>query len=197
MPYLSKPISNLIDLLDMLSKDAPNLDTISVSALSLRKSLQDNLDNLPAHDRRIYEQDLQQVEKRIDTLRKASSSKSKFSFSRSSMKIKSSTPLQTDANPKPISATAPTFDPSTLNLISLSSQVITTESLGDRISQISSLTISDALETLIDLRRIPSLLACHAKNISDSVIILPAITGSVILDAISNCLVVVQCQQVS
>jgi len=181
------------DILDSLSHDSPDIDTLSQSTARLRQSLQDAQASLPSHDKALYDRDIQQLENRINGLRKASSSK--FSFKRSGGRSKPSDPkpaVKTQATPLDL---APATDPSTLTLSSLSSQTITPNSLPTQTKDPTALTVSDTSRSWIDLRALPPLLAFHASNISDSILLLPHIRGSVILHSLTQCVVFVQCQQ--
>jgi hypothetical protein len=183
---------------DALSQSDPSTDDLAQAIARLRQSLQDVQADLPAHDKRIYEQDLQQLENQIEALRKSSSSNSKFSFKRNAKK-----PRNTDSKDLAKIATTPlpphvaTSDPSNLTLSSFTSQTITINSLPSLPTEPRALIISDIRQSLIDLRSLPSLLAFHASEISDSVILLPNVSGSVNLHTLSKCVLVVQCQQVS
>jgi len=191
LDFYTKFKAKSADILEALS--SKDLDTLRASTSALHKTLQDNQDNLPVHDKRIYEQDIRQIEAKLESLRKAQSNNSKFSFSRSKKKSKPAPTVASEVLPAPSLFTS-VPDSSILNISSVSSEVITTDSLGLQIEQ-RSLTISNVSNSLVDLRGTQSLLACHAKTISNSVIILPHITGSVILYVLTNCLVVAQCQQ--
>jgi len=192
--FYSKFKSVSTEIHDALLGDNPDLDALASSTTSLRKSLNDFMENLPSHDKRNYEQDLQSLERKIDALRKASITKPKFSFKRVDQKAKSPV-LKAQTSTVSPQTTAYLFADPTFNLTSLSSSTITAESITGLSKQHTALTISDISNSLIDLRTATILLACHVRKITGSAIILPTISGSVILDELENCLLVTQCQQ--
>jgi tubulin-specific chaperone C len=160
-------------------------------------------------------QQVQELEKMLERLRVSSTPKSKFAFKRKEKATTDNTSVATSPPP----ATPPSVDTQegTTGNFALSSQshtYLTFESLPSiqHSSPSSTLTISKLDACVVNLLpspRPPSdslndnhpelirLSAIHVHNLSNTVLLLPFIEGSMLLHDLARCIVVIGCHQVS
>jgi len=144
-------------------------------------------------------QQVNALEKTLNELRASSAPKPKFAFKRKAAAPPSPAPTAGSAAPDapiPISSDLPSQN----SFISSHSYAyLTTASLAD-LAPASALTISDLDHCILNL--IPSssqpqldISAFHLQKITNSVLLLPFIKGSVLIHDISHCVIVVGCHQ--
>ncbi|KAF8062274.1 tubulin binding cofactor C-domain-containing protein [Lyophyllum atratum] len=173
----------------------------------LAKSLADATGSLPSYDQRQYEEQLKALEKALLQLRGKSKPKSKFAFKR-----KAPVAHTTSSVPAPqfnSGVPGPALQPTTTNL-SLSShshQYLTLESL-PKSPYLQDLAISDLDHCIVNLiPPLPSddvdqtpdfpleISALHIRNLSDTVLLIPPIHGSVLIHELTRCTIVIGCHQ--
>ncbi|KAG6860613.1 hypothetical protein C0995_009367 [Termitomyces sp. Mi166 len=179
---------------------------LSTERARLVKSLSDATGSIPRYDQRQYEQQVTALEIALSDLRGLSKPKSKFAFKR---KTPDSTPASTSQSPlEPIIASLddssslpkPTIN---LSLSSCSYQLLTLESLA-KSSSPEDLAIRDLDHCIVNL--IPSgqgsasdstlqISALHIQNLTDTVLLLPPVEGSVLVHNLTRCTIAVGCHQ--
>ncbi|KAJ7178009.1 tubulin binding cofactor C-domain-containing protein, partial [Mycena filopes] len=179
---------------------ADALQTLSVDLAKLTKTLADATGSLPSYDQRQYELQLKGLENSLEALRTLIP-KSKFAFKRKPA-VPSATPV-----PIPTPTAVPEISPpesaslsTNLALSSHSLRYLSKDSLPPT-SEASDLTISDLNKCIVNL--LPStqegghlrISAVHIRNLTDTVLILPPIQGSVLIHDLKRCVLVVGCHQ--
>lgn len=147
------------------------------------------------------------LEKTLDELRTNSTPKLKFSFKRKEKPAESSLQSSITVVDNALATTVPMT--TNLALSSRSRSYLTLRSLPDSVfkAHLFDLTISDLdgciVNLLPHLSKQPSLLtnnldisALHVRKISNTILLLPEINGSILLHDLSRCVVVVGCHQV-
>ncbi|PFH53426.1 hypothetical protein AMATHDRAFT_137393 [Amanita thiersii Skay4041] len=193
------------------------LSDLSQALAKLSKSLADANDRLPSYDRRQYGLQVKAMEKLIEELRAASKPNTKFAFKRSTPAA-SVSPSPVAPDPPPVleeqrHSDTPSNDvmmQSSTNHImitSCSNRYITSTDLPSSRQPSSDLTISDLDHCIINLACTPAsagnnhvitelqLSAVHVNKLTNCVLILPMINGSVLLYDISQCIIAVGCHQ--
>ncbi|KAJ7865261.1 tubulin binding cofactor C-domain-containing protein [Mycena leptocephala] len=186
---------------------ADALQILSLDLAKLTKTLVDATGSLPSYDQRQYELQLKGLEKSLEELR-TSMPKSKFAFKRKAPVA--STPVTATLVSLPTvvpeTSSAPASAPISTNvtLSSHSLQYINNTSVPDT-SQASDLTISDLNKCIVNL--LPGegestsqndylkISALHIRNLTDTVLLLPVIRGSVLCHDLRRCVVGVGCHQ--
>ncbi|KAJ7291218.1 tubulin binding cofactor C-domain-containing protein [Mycena rebaudengoi] len=175
------------------------LHDLSVDLAKLTKALAEATGSLPSYAQRQYELQLKALEKSLEELRTLMP-KSKFTFKRKAPapSAASSTPAMV---PEPSQASVSS---STTNAIleSRSFQYLSMASLPAAVHA-SDITISDLAHCIVNLlpdRLSPGqhnheISAIHVRDLSDTVLLLPAIHGSVLLHNLRRCIIVVGCHQ--
>ncbi|KAJ6463918.1 tubulin binding cofactor C-domain-containing protein [Mycena sanguinolenta] len=196
-------LESRVDLAKSTKVTADVLQILSLDLAKLTKTLSDATGSLPGYDQRQYELQLKGLQKSLDDLRTLIP-KSKFAFKRkapvpSSEASSSPVPpvvVEISSESQPVSA--PTTN---LALSSHSNQYLTIASI-PYTAQTPDLSISDldrcVVNLLPDAQDTDSSLkisALHIRNLTDTVLILPAIQGSVLLHDLRRCVVVVGCHQ--
>ncbi|KAH7910918.1 tubulin binding cofactor C-domain-containing protein [Hygrophoropsis aurantiaca] len=201
-PEFQAKCSETVTLLDNL-RSAPTvspdeLQHAAVNLAKLTKNLSDATGSLPSYDQRKCESQLKELEKTLNELRASSSSKPKFSFKRKPAKSTSAGAkvLEIEARASAVTTSNPA-----LTIHSLSSLYITSNDLsrpaisGDQ----PEVSLSDIDRCIVNLasstESMPLISAVHVRKLSNSVLLLPNIQGSVMLHELSNCVVVTGCHQ--
>lgn len=153
-------------------------------------------------------QQLKALEKVLEDLRNALP-KSKFAFKRKAGTVPSSStsvtvPLERSTIPPSSNHEPATPGPSAnIRLSSHSHRYFTSASLAGTGSQASDLTLSDLDHCIVNLLSPPSgdngsldISAVHVRNVRNSLIILPIMKGSVLVNEMHRCVFVVGCHQV-
>ncbi|KAN0094713.1 Tubulin binding cofactor C domain containing protein [Tylopilus felleus] len=193
--------SELGSQLDALksSVDVPpaTMQAITSDLSRLAKSLSDATGSLPSYDQRQCELQLKALENSVEELRGASASAPRFSFKRKATKPKPSTDHASIIVPPPTKP-QPTMIESARTLSTFSHRYLTV--LDVRSPNTSAeVSISDLDNCIVNL--LPGdddqteITALHLQRISRSVILLPQISGSIILHDLSECVIVVGCHQ--
>ncbi|KAL7284727.1 hypothetical protein ACG7TL_002033 [Trametes sanguinea] len=209
-------VSDLLAQLETLrngSATSEAVEKIAAQQAKLRKELTDAIAFLPAYDQRQCENKLKDVEAQLEALRTATAPKAKFSFKR---KAKPTAPTTTSAPPSheapPPSNEATAASTSSesqsrtsgLNLSGHEQSYLTVSSLSSPWSAASDLTISDLTNCIVNLVHSeanpgtsPDLTftALHARNITNSVLILPVVSGSALLHDLKNCVIALGSRQ--
>ncbi|KAF7366688.1 Tubulin-folding cofactor C [Mycena sanguinolenta] len=199
-------LESRVDLAKSTKVTADVLQTLSLDLATLTKTLSDATGSLPSYDQRQYELQLKGLQKSLEDLRTLIP-KSKFAFKRKVPVPSSEAPSSPD--PPVIAETTSESQPGSaptvstnLTLSSHSNQYLTMASLPCT-AQTSDLAISDLDKCIVNL--LPDaedadsglkISALHIRNLTDTVLLLPAIQGSVLLHDLRRCVVVVGCHQV-
>ncbi|KAF8830301.1 hypothetical protein HHX47_DHR2000700 [Lentinula edodes] len=141
---------------------------------------------------------LKEIERSLEGLRKASAPASKFAFKRKAREAVQSSPNVSTPSMK--ASDAPT---SSLTLSSYTMKLVTPDDLPDPEtvapelrSELSIHDLDSCILNLINAKQ-HEISALHIRNVKNSILLLPALDGSVILHDLINCIVVVKCHQVS
>ncbi|KAK7042428.1 tubulin-folding cofactor C [Favolaschia claudopus] len=172
------------------------LQALSVELAKLTKTLSDATGSIPSYDQRQYELQLKGLQTSLEQLR-ASLPKTKFAFKR-----KIAPPTSSAAVPVvpelPSSERVSTAMSANLTLSSYSMRYLTAAAISNP-SQATDLAISDLDKCIVNLLPDASptlkISALHIRNLTDSVLLLPVIEGSVLLHDVRRCIVVVGCHQ--
>ncbi|KAJ7075112.1 tubulin binding cofactor C-domain-containing protein [Mycena belliarum] len=185
---------------------ADALNTLSSDLAKLTKTLADATGSVPSYDQRQYELQLKSLEKSLENLR-ASLPKSKFAFKRKAPAASSSIPPSPVPRAVPDAASQQQLSSISTNptLSSHSFRYLSRDSLPSA-SQASDLTISDLNSCIVNL--LPAIdgkplaeggaleiSALHIRNLTDTILLLPVIRGSVLLHDLRRCILVVGCHQ--
>lgn len=168
------------------------IDLLAVDIQRLAKGLSEATGSLPSYGQRRCEIQLKSLEKAVEDLRDTSSRESKFSFRRRIQKEKA------------VGESMPTSKDELLvmnigfELRSLSHRYLTVSDMGEE-NLSREVTLSSLTACLVNLLPIrsskTSISAMYVKDIMDCVLLLPHISGSILLSDSSRCVVVVGCQQ--
>ncbi|KAF8892925.1 tubulin binding cofactor C-domain-containing protein [Infundibulicybe gibba] len=186
----------------MKSSTAGDLQNLSIELSKLTKSLADASGSLPSYDQRQHELQLKELELSLEQLRASVAPKSKFAFKR-----KANPPVITEQSllpPKP--STPVTFQVSAeaaevkwksthVSLSSRSNEYLTLESLPEASSQHHEVTISQLDNCIVNLLPALDISALHIKDLTNTLLLLPAINGSIILHHLNRCTLVLACHQ--
>ncbi|EMD36984.1 hypothetical protein CERSUDRAFT_155385 [Gelatoporia subvermispora B] len=194
--------------------DPEALKQIAHDVAKLRKELTDAIGFLPAYDQRQCDLKLKEVEALLEKLRASAAPKPKFSFKRKANPTPSSpSPSDNRATQAIPPAVAPstqtgTSQTNSLILTGQTHRYLTLSSLPVlQSSESSDLAISEISHCIINLTPLagdaqeasaapPSYFtALHARNITDSILILPHINGSALLHDLTRCIIVLGCHQ--
>ncbi|KAF8556601.1 hypothetical protein OG21DRAFT_1602168 [Imleria badia] len=188
--------SELASRLDALKsgQDVPpaTMQAITSDLSRLTKSLGDATGSLPSYDQRQCELQLKALEKTIEELRGASASTPKFSFKRKATKPKESTEHASVVAPPPTKS-QPTLAESARTLATFSHRYLTILDVRSPNSS-AEVSISDLDDCIVNL--LPGdddhtqITAFHVQRVSRSIILLPQISGSIILHDLSECVIV-------
>ncbi|KAJ6511275.1 tubulin binding cofactor C-domain-containing protein [Mycena vitilis] len=200
-------LESRVDLAKSSKITADALQDLSLDLAKLTKTLADATGSLPSYDQRQYELQLKGLEKSLEELR-TSIPKSKFAFKRKAPSTSTQAPPtpvpsapETSSSSQPESASIST----NLTLSSHSLEYLTKASVPNT-SQASDLTISDLHKCIVNLLADTSdessaqdgysqISALHIRNLTDTVLLLPVIRGSVLFHDLRRCVVVVGCHQ--
>ncbi|KIM62925.1 hypothetical protein SCLCIDRAFT_118764 [Scleroderma citrinum Foug A] len=173
------------------SSAAPDeVQAVAVDISQLAKRLSEATGSLPSYDQRQCEIQLKSLEKALEELRGTSSAAPKFSFKRKSARSK------TTAEPLGIIPTPRDALPVVDSASSLSSRYLTISDLENR-NHPGEMTLSDISNCIVNLLpdHTTDFSAVHLQRVTDSVLLLPHINGSIILHDMSDCVLVVGCHQ--
>jgi hypothetical protein len=200
-------LATRVDAIKITSSIPPEvIQTLSLDLAKLTKSLVDATGSLPGFDQRQCESQLKDLERKLEELRASVAPKPKFAFKRPApgpthLNIPPSEPkLSIQPSAKGTALVPPPS--ANLSLSSHSHSYLTFESLPDTpASRHSNLTISDLNGCIVNL--LPSssasqdlnISAIHIRNVTNTVLLLPIINGSIIMHELSKCVVVVGCHQ--
>ncbi|KAF7798187.1 hypothetical protein EIP86_009404 [Pleurotus ostreatoroseus] len=191
------------------SPSTDDLSALAADVAKLRKELTDATSFLPGYDQRQYELFLKGIENSLEELRVSFAPKPKFAFKRKTPKTvpassTSSTPIASSApSAKSPVTTEQTSSPHLL-LSNRSYKYLDRTALADLESS-SDLTISDLDHCVVNLLPSPSasvtaqtykFTALHVRNLTNTVLVLPAIDGSALLHDLKRCTIVLGCHQV-
>jgi len=199
------------------SQPQAGLHELSIEVAKLAKSLTDATGSLPSYVQRQYEQQLNALEVALADLRASIVPKAKFAFKRkapaASSQLTTSTLPTVETTSGNLSCPTPQTSTSNLALSSRSFEYITLEPLQNSIMQ-QDMTISDLDHCIVNLIPPAKLVkddavqdgrvhgsfsldisAIHVRNLTDTVLLLPSIDGSVLLHDLSRCTLVLGCHQ--
>ncbi|KAI0657513.1 tubulin binding cofactor C-domain-containing protein [Cubamyces menziesii] len=193
-----------------------DVESVAAEVAKIRKDLTDAITFLPGYDQRQCDNKLKDIEAQIEALRSATAPKSKFAFKRKAKPVASPTPSTSSpsegiaiSTPQSTSRTAPDGSSSAtqtsgLRLSGHSHSYLTVSSLSTPWSAASDLTISDLDHCIVNLIPSPAnpdvpadltFTALHVRNITNSVLVLPIITGSALLHDMKNCVIALGSRQ--
>ncbi|KAF8958938.1 tubulin binding cofactor C-domain-containing protein [Flammula alnicola] len=171
------------------------------------KALADATGSIPTYDQKQYEIQMKGLEKSIVELRASNAPKSRFAFKRKPQAPTAPTAPPTEASTKDTPVVNPAPSPSStssnLSLSSHSHKYLTRSDLPDHPQQ-TDLSVSDLDNCIVDL--LPSITngglgeymiisALHARNLTNCVLLLPAIEGSALLHDLTRCVIVLGSHQ--
>ncbi|KAJ7672611.1 tubulin binding cofactor C-domain-containing protein [Mycena polygramma] len=197
-------LESRVDLAKSSKITADALQDLSLDLAKLTKTLADATGSLPSYDQRQYELQLKGLEKSLEELR-TSIPKSKFAFKRKAPVA--SIPSPVSSAPETLSSSQPESASISTNLtLSSHSLEYLTKASVPNSSQASDLTISDLHKCVVNLLPDASdespaqegysqISALHIRNLTDTVLLLPVIRGSVLFHDLRRCVVVVGCHQ--
>ncbi|RPD61646.1 hypothetical protein L226DRAFT_485258 [Lentinus tigrinus ALCF2SS1-7] len=207
-------ISELTSQLEAIKSGSATSDSIqkvAVELAKLRKEHTDAIAFLPGYDQRQVDKQLEGLESQLESLRTAAAPKAKFAFKRKATKAAppaSTTPATASEQSTSAAAPPPTGQPSAVHTSGLSisghtNSYLTLSSLSSPWSSASDLTISDLDNCIVNFipdsnGNIPhdvTFTALHARNISNTVLILPIISGSALLHDLKNCVIALGSRQ--
>ncbi|KAK7019844.1 tubulin-folding cofactor C [Favolaschia claudopus] len=172
------------------------LQTLSVELAKLTKTLSDATGSIPSYDQRQYELQLKGLQTSLEQLR-ASLPKTKFAFKRKAA-LPTSSAAASVVPELPSSQRVSAAMSSNLTLSSYSMRYLTAAAISNA-SQATDLAISDLDKCIVNLLSDASstfrISALHIRNLTDSVLLLPVIEGSVLLHDLRRCIIVVGCHQ--
>ncbi|TFY62958.1 hypothetical protein EVG20_g6513 [Dentipellis fragilis] len=193
----------------------PDIGELSIQAAKLRKLLVDATHILPSYDQRQCEAQMTALEGVLEDLRSSTVAKPKFSFKRKAPS--SSTPPKdvvfAPIKPQPTTAGPAYVPPQTsispstfLTLKDQSNSHISLQALplASEASALSNpdLTISNLKRCIVDLctpvegsTLTSPFSTLHIRDIQDTILILPIISGSVMLHNLTRCVLAVGCHQ--
>ncbi|KAJ7747901.1 tubulin binding cofactor C-domain-containing protein [Mycena maculata] len=192
-------LESRVDLAKSTNITADALQSLSVDLAKLTKTLAGATGSLPGYDQRQYELQLKALEKSLEEFR-TSIPKSKFAFKRKAPTPSTQvalSPVPLAVAPQPVSTSIVSTN---LTLSSHSFRYLSKASLSSA-SQASDLTISDLSSCIVNLlpdaesKTSLEVSALHIRNLTDTVLLLPVIQGSVLLHDLRRCIVVVGCHQ--
>ncbi|CAK5274212.1 unnamed protein product [Mycena citricolor] len=180
------------------SATAASVDDLSIDLAKFTKMLGEAVGSLPTYEQRQYESKIKELEKSLQLLRD-SRPKSKFAFKRKA--AVAGTPSHSSAVPVPSSSPAPVEAVSTTSSNSITSQshkYITKSALASA-SQSSDLIVSELSWCIVNLLSESTgdggFSAIHVQNLSDTILLLPLVSGSVLVHDLTRCIVVVGSHQ--
>ncbi|KAI0672294.1 tubulin binding cofactor C-domain-containing protein [Trametes maxima] len=192
------------------SSTSEAVEMLAVDLAKLRKDLTDAIAFLPGYDQRQCESKLKDVESQLESLRASTAPKSKFAFKRKVAKPSPSSTTKTSV-PKKSESSVPIQDlvqsitpTSGLSLSGRSHAYLTLCSLSSPWSAASDLTISDIDHCIVNLTPSPAnpdapadvtFTALHVRNVINSVLVLPIVSGSALLHDMKNCVIVLGSRQ--
>ncbi|KAI0649916.1 tubulin binding cofactor C-domain-containing protein [Trametes meyenii] len=183
---------------------------LAVDVAKLRKALTDAIAFLPGYDQRQCENKLKDIEAQLESLRASTAPKSKFAFKRKAAKVSPSSSTVTSSSREPnssvptqglVQSTTPT---SGLSLSGHSHAYLTLSSLSSPWSAASDLTISDIDHCIVNLIPSPAnpdasadvtFTALHVRNVTNSVFVLPILSGSALLHDMKHCVIALGSRQ--
>ncbi|KAG6816395.1 hypothetical protein H0H87_006307 [Tephrocybe sp. NHM501043] len=173
---------------------------LSSDLARLVKDLADATGSIPSYDQRQNEEQLKALELSVSDLLRSSRPKSKFAFKRKAatpVSINSSRPTDTVGPRNTIPQLVPTTN---LSISGHTSQLLTPDSLPSSSSSGRDLAIHDLSGCIVNLlpsdgRTSLDLSAVHIQDLTDTVLLLPAINGSVLIHNLRKCTIVVGCHQ--
>ncbi|KAF8635659.1 hypothetical protein AX15_000290 [Amanita polypyramis BW_CC] len=191
------------------AQSSPSLvQELSHELAGLSKSLSDANIELPTYDQRQYGLQIKALEKMIEELRTASKPKAKFAFKRTATVLQTSQrlppPTEQVTNKTQTKELTSFINKTDHALLSSHSyRYISTTDLFARNQCSSDITISHLDHCIVNLTKSPEsqseeaiqFSAVHVEKITNSVLILPMINGSILLYDLTNCVVAVGCHQ--
>ncbi|KAI0324571.1 hypothetical protein GY45DRAFT_1313595 [Cubamyces sp. BRFM 1775] len=211
--------SELLGQLESLrgsSARSQGVESLAAEVAKIRKDLTDAIAFLPGYDQRQCDNKLKDIEAQIEALRSATAPKSKFAFKRKAKPAISPAPV-IPSSPEGIAASSAQSTPQTtsdrspsatqtsgLRLSAHSHSYLAISSLPTPWSAASDLTISDLDHCIVNLIPSPAnpdvpadltFTALHVRNITNSVLVLPIITGSALLHDMKNCVIALGSRQ--
>ncbi|KAI6038619.1 tubulin binding cofactor C-domain-containing protein [Pisolithus marmoratus] len=188
-------IASRLDDLKSKSTTPEAVQAVAVDVSGLAKSLTEATGSLPSYDQRQCETQLKSLEKAVEALRGASSAVPKFTFKRKAAKAKVDDPAL-HAVPIPQNVSPATGSVNALS--SLSCRYLTAADFVHR-NMSGELTLSDLATCIVNLLPEDShntdVSAIHVQRLTDCVVLLPRIGGSILLHNLSNCVLVAGCHQ--
>ncbi|TBU45487.1 tubulin binding cofactor C-domain-containing protein [Dichomitus squalens] len=208
---LDAAVQDLATKLQKIKEGGATSETVeeaTVDLSRLRKDFTDAIPHLPSYDQRNIDQKIKAIESDLERVRGAAVPKTKFAFKRKAANTTASAAVPRPPTPTipipPGSASPDTPATSGLSISGHSHRYLTLSSVSSPWSSASDLTISDLNHCIVNL--IPSeanpnypsglaFTALHVKNLSNTVLVLPIITGSALLHDMKNCVIALGSRQ--
>ncbi|KAI0703035.1 tubulin binding cofactor C-domain-containing protein [Cytidiella melzeri] len=202
----------LDDLKERVTPATDGVNDLALDVAKLRKVFIDAREYLPTYDQRQYENFLKLMEQSVEELRATSASKPKFVFQRKTNKGKEAIALTSSVKmDAQASQTTDLDSPATLTkeeststhvaLNGYFNSYLSWSSLPSPTSAATDVAVSDLTRCVVNFlsegpdvpTRVVS--ALHARNLVDTVLLLPRIAGSALLHDLANCVIVLGCHQ--
>ncbi|EJD52089.1 TBCC-domain-containing protein [Auricularia subglabra TFB-10046 SS5] len=180
-----------IRLTDALKSPKPDVAALQLDAARLRKKLVDATEYLPAYDQRQYQSQLNTLDAELQAKRSTVAPKARFGFKRSAAPVTKSAAAPT---PAPVAAPPPVAvsQANVLKVHDATDKYIDASSLASASGE---LTLSSLSGCIVDLRSGVDIVSVHANGLRRTVLLLPQIQGSILLDDCKECVIVVACHQ--
>ncbi|KAF9011882.1 tubulin binding cofactor C-domain-containing protein [Cyathus striatus] len=183
------------------------LQSLSLELSKLTKSLADAAGSIPNYDQKQYEIQLKELEKLVESLR-AAVPKSRFAFKRKAAKTDTLNTSSTTISTLPqLPQVIPEPSSKILSISDHSWKYLDKDALSGPLDQ-TDLSISDLDYCIVNLLDRPEdgklsstqnvvskISALHVRNLTNTVLILPAIEGSALVHDLKKCTILLACHQ--
>ncbi|KZS96952.1 hypothetical protein SISNIDRAFT_547618 [Sistotremastrum niveocremeum HHB9708] len=176
-------------------EDPINLTRANEGTASLQKILVDAAGDLPAYDQRQYETQIKELQQKIESERNRSVPTTRFAF-RKKAAVKSASQGSSTSPTKPATETAtPEIASQSMSIASRTSSYIGWSSVSLDSSALIVSDLDSCIVNLIEhrentsLSKTPAINSVHVKNLMKTIVLLPHIEGSAILDHLQDCIV--------
>ncbi|KAI9297603.1 TBCC-domain-containing protein [Neoconidiobolus thromboides FSU 785] len=200
-------IEDLLNSLEAINKN--EIEKINESILLKIQSLQELTQNyfpfLPSYEQKSYQEDLKRLKDRITQLRNSLTPKPKFGFRKREL-LKNNTEMKVNSEPKVIKEKSKEevsieprigFKGNTFEIKNMKKRIITIDKVEDLTKESStSVNISEIENSVIDLiNKQTKIATLYLKEIKDSIILLPPVLNSILIQNCFNCIIYVASQQ--
>ncbi|KIY49822.1 hypothetical protein FISHEDRAFT_40833 [Fistulina hepatica ATCC 64428] len=186
------------------SPSSVDIHSFSLRLQALTKTLADATGSIPTYDQRQFEMHLKGLERQLESLRQKAAPKPRFAFKRKTAIAVSAPHSESSACGSQVvtrslasSKEVPSPSTSAATIFHCSREYITRSSLRLRGGEATEdLIISNLDYCLVNLiQPAVHLSALHLQNVSHSVVLLPAVAGSVLVEEVQDCIISLGCHQ--